>query len=162
MIILRNASASNRNKGTDARLYYQPQDSFVEGEEGRISQLICNLVNNAFKFSREPGTVTINTKLGDNSIIVSVKDTGQGTDPKILPELFSKFEAKSFSRTGLGLYISKSIIEAHGGRIWTENNNNNNILNDERGGTFYFSLPVLGIQRNQLVRERMTKAKKGD
>ncbi len=67
-------------------------------------------------------------------------------DEGIFPKLFSKFEAKSFSGTGLGLFSSKTIIEAHGGRIWAENNN---AVDGERGATFYFSLPVLGMQHNQ-------------
>jgi signal transduction histidine kinase len=147
-IVLRKHSSNNSNKKTNIRLYYQPQDSFVEGDEGRISQVVYNLVNNAFKFSKEGSIITVNTKLEDNKIIVSVKDTGQGIDPKIFPKLFSKFEAKSFSGTGLGLYISKNIIEAHGGRMWAENNN---LINGERGATFYFTLPVLNNQQNQLV-----------
>lgn len=147
-IMLRNNSCNNTNKKTSIRLYYHPQDSFVEGDEGRISQVVYNLVNNAFKFSKEGSIITVNTSLEDNKIIVSVKDTGQGIDPKILPKLFSKFEAKSFSGIGLGLYISKNIIEAHGGRIWAENNN---IINGERGATFFFSLPVLNFQQHQLV-----------
>lgn len=88
--------------------------------------------------------ITVNTKLEDNNIIISVKDNGQGIDSNILPNLFSKFKAKSFSGTGLGLYICKNIIEAHGGRIWAENNN---FINGERGATFYFSLPVLSVQQ---------------
>jgi two-component system, OmpR family, sensor histidine kinase VicK len=135
-IALRKNSSNNSNKKTNIRLYYQPQDSFVEGDEGRISQVVYNLVNNAFKFSKEGSIITVNTKLEDNKIIVSVKDTGQGIDPKIFPKLFSKFEAKSFSGTGLGLYISKNIIEAHGGRIWAENNP------DGKGATFTFGLPL--------------------
>jgi signal transduction histidine kinase len=148
VIILRDNSSNNRNKKKNMRFYYQPQDSFVEGDEGRISQVLHNLVNNAFKFSKEGSIITISTKLEDNKIIVTVKDNGQGIDPKIFPKLFSKFEAKSFSGTGLGLYICKNIIEAHGGRIWAENNN---LINGERGATFYFTLPVLNFQQNQLV-----------
>jgi signal transduction histidine kinase len=150
-IILRNSSSNSRNKKTNIRFCYEPKDSFVEGDEGRISQVLYNLVNNAFKFSKDGGVITVNTKLEDSMITVSVKDTGQGIDPEIFSRLFSKFEAKSFSGTGLGLYISKSIIEAHGGRIWAENNNNNNTISCERGATFYFSLPVVSIQQNQHV-----------
>ena len=73
------------------------------------------------------------------NVIVSVKDNGTGIDPEILPKLFSKFVTKSFSGTGLGLYVSKNIVEAHGGKIWAENNNDGN------GATFYFSLPISGI-----------------
>ena len=73
-----------------------------------------------------------------NQVIVGVKDTGTGIDPEILPRLFTKFATKSNrgGGTGLGLYISKNIIEAHGGRIWAENNI------DSKGATFSFSLPI--------------------
>jgi two-component system, OmpR family, sensor histidine kinase VicK len=147
-MILRNNSSNNSNKKKNMRLYYHPQDCFVKADEGRIGQVLYNLVNNAFKFSKDGSIITVNTILEDKKIIVSVKDNGQGIEPKIFPKLFSKFGAKSFSGTGLGLYISKNIIEAHGGRIWAKNNN---LINGERGATFYFTLPVLDIQQNQLV-----------
>lgn len=150
MILINSSSDGRSKKKTNIRFYYEPKDSYVEGDEGRISQVVYNLVNNAFKFSKDGGVITVDTKLEDNMIIVSVKDTGQGIDPRLFSKLFSKFEAKSFSGTGLGLYISKSIIEAHGGRIWAENNNNN-IISRERGATFYFSLPVLRVRQNQHV-----------
>ena len=66
---------------------------------------------------------------------MSVKDTGSGIDPEILPRLFSKFVTKSDKGTGLGLFISKSIIDAHGGMIWAENNANG------IGSKFTFSIP---------------------
>ena len=69
-------------------------------------------------------------------ILVSVRDTGAGIDPEILSRLFTKFATKSFEGTGLGLYISKSIVEAHGGKIWAQNNPDGN------GATFSFSLPA--------------------
>jgi signal transduction histidine kinase len=71
----------------------------------------------------------------DLCAIFCVKDTGIGIDPDILPRLFTKFATKSKKGTGLGLFISKSIIEAHGGRIWAENNK------DGKGATFKFALP---------------------
>ena len=71
-----------------------------------------------------------------NEIIISIKDTGTGIDPEIFPRLFTKFASKSFEGTGLGLFISKSIIKAHGGRIWAENNG------DGKGAMFYFTLPL--------------------
>ena len=145
-MVVRNNSSNNSNG--IIRLHYQPLDSFIEGDEGRISQVVNNLVDNAFKFSKEEGIITVNTKLEDNKIIVSVKDNGQGIVPSILPKLFSKFKAESYSGTGLGLYICKNIVEAHGGKIWAENNS---LINGERGATFYFSLPVLSIQQHQLV-----------
>jgi signal transduction histidine kinase len=83
---------------------------------------------------------------------VIVKDTGTGIDPEILPRLFSKFASKSYQGTGLGLFICKSIVEAHGGKIWAENNNNNNINTQrERRGTFSFTLPTINRQQNVKV-----------
>ena len=146
---LRNNLSNNINERTSVRVYYQPQDSFVEGDKDRISQVVYNLLNNAFKFSKDGSNITVNSKVEDSKIVVSVKDTGQGIDPEILPKLFSKFEAKSFSGSGLGLYICKNIIEAHGGKMWAQNNN---IINGESGATFYFSLPVLNVHQNYLVR----------
>ena len=80
--------------------------------------------------------ITIEKKKDNKEVIVSMKDTGSGLDPEILPRLFSKFASKSFKGTGLGLFISKSIVEAHGGRIWAENNVNG------KGAKFRFSLPT--------------------
>jgi signal transduction histidine kinase len=76
--------------------------------------------------------------LGDkkDAAVFSIRDNGKGIDKEIMPKLFTKFTTKSFQGTGLGLYISKSIIEAHGGQIWAENNN------DGKGATFSFSLPL--------------------
>ncbi len=90
------------------------------------------------------GTISISTEKKDNQVIVSVKDTGSGIDPEILPRLFSKFSTKSFEGTGLGLFISKNIVEAHGGKIWAENNNAD--ANREKGATFYFMLPLTDQQ----------------
>jgi two-component system, OmpR family, sensor histidine kinase VicK len=107
---------------------------YLEGDKRRISQVIYNLLHNAIKFTNE-GSITISVKRKD-VIVISVKDTGTGIDPEIMPKLFTKFATKSVAGTGLGLFISKSIIEAHGGRMWAENNA------DSKGATFYFSLPL--------------------
>src|SRR5215211_7557917 len=125
------------------KLLYSPskQDIVVEADRSRLTQVISNLLNNAIKFTKE-GTIFISTEKKDNQVIVSVKDTGSGIDPEILPRLFSKFSAKSFEGTGLGLFISKNIVEAHGGKIWAENNNNDDDdAYGEKGATFYFMLP---------------------
>jgi signal transduction histidine kinase len=82
-------------------------------------------------------SINIKSKENDSWVTVSIKDTGSGIDPEIMPRLFTKFSSKSFKGTGLGLYISKSIVEAHGGRIWAENNV------DGKGATFSFSLQLL-------------------
>ncbi|HEY6405470.1 MAG TPA: sensor histidine kinase [Nitrososphaeraceae archaeon] len=114
---------------------YTPKDVIVEADKGRLSQVLTNLLSNAVKFT-ENGAITIDTSESDKEVIVSVRDTGTGIDPEIYQKLFSKFITKSDRGTGLGLFISKSIIESHGGRIWAENNL------DGFGATFYFSLPA--------------------
>jgi signal transduction histidine kinase len=101
-------------------------------------QVLSNLLTNAIKFTNE-GDIIVTAEIHDgnkNSIVVRVKDNGAGIDSEILPQLFAKFASKSFQGTGLGLFISKSIIEAHGGKMWAENNS------DGKGATFYFSLPL--------------------
>lgn len=115
------------------------EDFIVEGDKGRLAQVLSNLLNNAIKFTQE-GTIVILAKIinNDNATIVSVKDTGIGISTEIFPRLFEKFvTSKSFEGTGLGLYISKRIIEAHGGSIWAENNS------DGKGATFSFTLPII-------------------
>ena len=115
------------------------EDFIVEGDKGRLAQVLSNLLNNAIKFTQE-GTIVILAKNinNDNATIVSVKDTGIGISTEIFPRLFEKFvTSKSFEGTGLGLYISKRIIEAHGGSIWAENNS------DGKGATFSFTLPII-------------------
>jgi signal transduction histidine kinase len=110
---------------------------FVEADKGRITQVIDNLLNNAIKFTNE-GTIFVSVESKDGQVVVSVKDDGQGIDPSILPKLFRKFASKSeIGGTGLGLFISKSIIEAHGSRLSAENNK------DGKGATFAFSLPIV-------------------
>jgi two-component system, OmpR family, sensor histidine kinase VicK len=85
----------------------------------------------------------------DTQVIVKVKDTGTAINPEILPRLFSKFASKSFEGTGLGLFICKSIVEAHDGKIWVENNNIN--TQRERGDTFSFTLPTINGQQSVKV-----------
>jgi signal transduction histidine kinase len=139
---------NNDDDGDNIKLEYRPKNIFVEADRARMTQVFSNLLHNAIKFTKEEGgSISINIEKEDNHILVSVKDTGTGIDPEILPQLFSKFVTKSFQGTGLGLFISKGIIEAHGGKIWAENNNNNknnnNIVDGKKGSTFYFTLPSL-------------------
>jgi signal transduction histidine kinase len=118
---------------------------FVQADRDRITQVISNLLDNALKFTPQ-GLVSIAVSRterykegqeegNEKEVVVSVEDTGSGIDPEIFPRLFTKFSSKSFTGTGLGLYISKSIIEAHGGMMWAKNNN-------DKGATFCFSLPL--------------------
>ncbi len=114
---------------------YKPIEITVYADKDRIQQVISNLLSNALKFT-ENGFITINTEVKDKNVIVTVKDTGSGIDPEIFPRLFCKFVTKSEKGTGLGLYISKNIVDAHGGKIWAENN-------DGKGATFIFSMPYI-------------------
>jgi len=112
---------------------------FVKADKYRLVQVITNLLSNAAKFTKKGRIIICMDQKGGNNIpevVVSVRDTGQGIDPDILPRLFSRFASKSYQGTGLGLYISKGIVEAHGGKIWAENNE------DGKGATFSFSLPA--------------------
>jgi signal transduction histidine kinase len=108
----------------------------LHGDKGRITQVVCNLIDNSLKFAKL-GRISIVSERIDGIAKVSVKDNGSGIDPEILPRLFSKFATKSSQGTGLGLYISKNIIEAHGGNMWAWNNDK-----AEKGATFVFSLPL--------------------
>jgi signal transduction histidine kinase len=114
--------------------YDGPTNIEVNADKSRITQVISNLINNAIKFTQK-GRITINCEQNENEIIVQVRDSGRGIDPEIHSRLFSKFASKSEQGTGLGLFISKSIIESHGGRIWAHNNDNS------EGATFVFTLP---------------------
>jgi signal transduction histidine kinase len=129
-------------KDHNITLLYEPKmdiNFFVEADWYRITQVISNLLNNAIKFTKE-GTVsvTLEKKKEDNQqeVLVSVKDRGTGIHTDILSRLFSKFASYAEKGTGLGLFISKSVVEAHGGRIWGENNI------DGMGATFSFTLPL--------------------
>jgi signal transduction histidine kinase len=128
---------SNDNK--IRKLLYKAckEEIIIEGDRTRLIQVISNIIGNAIKFTKE-GTISIavEKKKDNKEVIVSVKDTGSGIDSEILPKLFTKFVTKSSKGTGLGLFISKSMIEAHGGKIWAENNA------DGKGAIFAFSLPI--------------------
>jgi signal transduction histidine kinase len=136
-----NREFNNNVKEKKQKIRYEPNDILLNADRGRVSQVISNLLSNAAKFT-PVGTISIvshlsrNPGLKNNEAIISVNDNGQGIDPDILPKLFSKFATKSFSGTGLGLFISKSIVEAHEGRIWAQNNA------DGQGATFSFTLPI--------------------
>lgn len=144
-----NKHSNSNDDERKPKILYQPKDILLRADRIRISQVISNLLSNAIKFS-PGGTISIisdlkNTDKDKNPIkdeaIINIKDDGNGIDEEILPKLFSKFATKSFSGTGLGLFICKSIIEAHGGNIWAENNSNG------KGATFSFTLPLDKISR---------------
>jgi two-component system, OmpR family, sensor histidine kinase VicK len=138
--------------GGQAQMLYESKGDdiiLIEADRYRITQLVTNLLSNALKFVKGYGglvSITIEKKedvgvggagRGVQEVaLVSVKDNGTGIDPDIFPRLFEKFASKSFKGTGLGLFICRSIVQAHGGRIWAENNA------DGKGATFYFALPM--------------------
>jgi signal transduction histidine kinase len=115
---------------------------FIDADRERITQVISNLLSNAVKFTKE-GTISIVLEKKDSKVTFNIKDTGTGIDSEILPRLFTKFATKSFEGTGLGLFVSKSIIEAHGGKMWAENNA------DGKGATFCFTLPLSKQEQEQ-------------
>ena len=117
-------------------VFHQPKSPiYVSADQTRLYQVIANLLNNAIKFTKE-GTISINVEDKENSqVTVFVEDTGAGINLEIAPRLFTKFATTSDAGTGLGLYLSKSIVEAHGGKIWAENNP------DKAGATFGFTFP---------------------
>ena len=145
------------NDNHSIKLYFKPSNYalFVEAEKERIAGVISNLLSNAIKFTKKGEIFVSIEKENSNSInpyaLVTVKDTGEGIDSEILPKIFSKFITKSYEGLGLGMYISKNMVEAHGGKIWTENKNNNK--NGNRGAIFYFTLPlskIVGTSNNNI------------
>jgi two-component system, OmpR family, sensor histidine kinase VicK len=153
----------------DVRLFYEPKTTdsgsiIVEADRARIIQVISNLLSNALKFTKkeEGGSIYVTAEDKENhgskrqEVIVSVKDTGKGIDTEILPRLFTKFATKSETGTGLGLFICKSIIEAHGGRIWAENNNEET----KKGAIFAFSLPLNKKQQQQQQQFTLTSERR--
>jgi signal transduction histidine kinase len=143
----KNIKVEFESKGEEGR--EEEKDIFVEADKTRVYQVMSNLLKNAIKFVNEGGTITITADIstkkveaeegerGGEVVVVKVKDTGTGIDANILPRLFTKFATSSSEGIGLGLYICKNMVEAHGGKIWAENNP------DGKGATFAFSLPCL-------------------
>ena len=146
-------AAGGRSDSIEFSIIESNEPVFVYPDSGRIYQIVSNLISNAVKFTtkkkgvRETITISIDTRYSEEheigsekeaseEVIVSVKDVGRGIDQKIRPRLFSKFVTTSDGGSGLGLFISKSIIEAHGGKIWVKNNSG------EKGAMFMFTLPI--------------------
>ncbi len=107
----------------------------VNGDKLRLGQVLFILLDNAGKFTKS-GSILVTSQIKSNTVQVMVKDNGPGIDPEILPQLFTKFVTKSDRGTGLGLFIARSIIEAHGGIIWAENSV------QHQGAVFLFTLPL--------------------
>ncbi|HJT09845.1 MAG TPA: HAMP domain-containing sensor histidine kinase [Candidatus Nitrosotalea sp.] len=131
----RNQIKSNQSHPAVNILFSKREPIFVEADKERITQVISNLVHNALKFTNE-GSISLVLKKREGEIDVTVKDTGTGIERYIMPNLFTKFTTKHHSGTGVGLYISKNIVEAHGGKIWARNNHNG------KGASFVFTIPI--------------------
>jgi two-component system, OmpR family, sensor histidine kinase VicK len=147
--ITRKHNTYRSNSRTElVQLKYQPKEDviLVEADKARITRVISNLLGNAIKFTKS-GLITVKCRLEGQTneandshhgnAIITIKDTGLGISPDISHRLFTKFATNSNSGTGLGLFISKNIVEAHGGKIWAENNQN------ESGASFSFTLPIV-------------------
>jgi two-component system, OmpR family, sensor histidine kinase VicK len=159
---IKNNDNQNSGKTMETKLFLKSnlkEDIFVEADEERITQVMYNILDNAFKFTDSDGSVIVTVEkqqvqaqqLGEDIeqgqqeqeqqyAIITIKDTGLGIHPEILPRLFSKFATKSHRGTGLGLYISKNIIEAHGGKLYAANNT------DGKGATFTIVLPLVKVK----------------
>jgi signal transduction histidine kinase len=143
--LVKNKKYDDGKNKNNAKIIYEPNRNnkiFVNADRTRLTQVVSNLLDNALKFT-QGGFIIITTRItrkekdSNDKVIVMIKDSGIGIDNEILPRLFTKFATKSDQGTGLGLFIVKKIIEAHGGRIWAENNSNG------IGSTFYFTLPIV-------------------
>jgi len=135
---------SAASRGKDISVLYEPpnENIVVEADKERISQVVRNIIGNALEFTNE-GSILVTLRKerqqeneGRQIAIVTVSDSGCGIDPAIMPRIFEKFVTRSDRGTGLGLFVSKSIIQAHEGRIWVQNN-----TEGEKGATFCFTLP---------------------
>ena len=146
--------------------------AFIDADKSRISQVLSNLIGNAIKFTDDKGTINIKLdvvndqadtrnrttketseeieKDGNRILIVTVEDNGQGIDPEVFSKLFVRFVSKSYQGTGLGLFISKSIVEAHGGKIWAKNN-----INGSGGAAFSFTIPASSIGKKSFQDDQL-------
>ena len=134
---VRDARSQSTFDSEKQTITYNPDDTFVHADREKVTEVVTNLITNGIKFTEE-GTIAITTErdLNKGLAIIRVKDSGSGIDPEIMPRLFEKFVTKSEKGTGIGLFISKRIVEAHGGTITGENNASG------PGATFRFSLPL--------------------
>jgi signal transduction histidine kinase len=138
-MMLRERAAGNR---LTLSLDLSPEVDLVIGDERRLHQIVFNLLSNAVKFTPEGGEVVVATNRVDGEVRVSVTDTGPGIPPEDRERIFLEFQQTEIGvqqreGTGLGLALSKRLVELHGGRIWVESE-------DGQGSRFVFALPLEG------------------
>ncbi len=142
-----------RANGSNRKLImFDPGDAplTVECDRGKISEVLFNLLDNAMKFIDErDGGIYVTARLSGPNVLVSVRDNGSGIDPSIKDKMFEKFTTRSEKGSGLGLFIARSIVEAHGGQIWAGNNS------DGKGATFAFSLPLRFLRTEQVAADQL-------
>ena len=140
--VLKDYSTELTKEQKDSVIFsFRPDEKhiLVEADSNRIMQVLYNILCNAIKFIKNVYELVVYVtvqKIDNDEVIVNIKDNGIGIDLQVLPKLFTKFATKSQTGTGLGMFISRSIIEAHGGKIWAKNNP------DTKGATFTFTLPI--------------------
>lgn len=125
---------------SDLVFSFEPKQELlmVKADRNKASEILTNLLDNAMRFSPAGGKITIGTDEKDGLAVVRVSDQGLGIDPEVLPKLFTKFGTKT--GTGLGLYISKSYVEAQGGTIRRDGDSRE--PDEKTGATFVFTLPL--------------------
>ena len=126
---------NDQSKNKRLKISYEPIHARIFADRYRITQVISNIINNAIKFT-DQGSIAIEGTMSSNELTIKIIDTGKGIDKEIVNRLFDKFVSRSEQGTGLGLFISKNIMESHGGTIIGYNNENG------IGATFVFTLPI--------------------
>jgi signal transduction histidine kinase len=134
---VKDARAQHRIDHDELQIIYHADDIFVYADKEKTTEVLMNLIGNALKFTKKGQVSIVTSKDTDKGMaMITIKDTGPGIDSEIIPKLFEKFVTKSDKGTGIGLYVSKKIVEAHGGTISGQNNP------DGIGATFRFTLPL--------------------
>jgi signal transduction histidine kinase len=151
--LVKDFESMNKHNESKIKITVQsPKQVLVNADAQKLTQVILNLLDNAVKFTSD-GEISIKLEQDENSVRVTMTDTGSGIDNKIKLNLFNKFTTSSYSGTGLGLYICKNIIESHNGRIWAKNNESKN------GATFSFIIPScithLNLDSTKLLNSRI-------
>ena len=126
---------NDQSKSKGLKILYEPIHVSIFADRYRITQVISNIINNAIKFT-DQGSISIEGTVSSSELTIKITDTGKGIDKEIVNRLFDKFVSRSEQGTGLGLFISKNIMESHGGTIIGYNNENGT------GATFVFTLPL--------------------